>query len=234
MWSDEIDYILSDEKNFCGCYALDTLPIPPSFGNNCSFIINTSYSFEEGDHWVAIVMRRKECFYFDSFGLPIISKEIMKFLSSFPKVTYSNVCIQNISSHYCGQFSIAFVKMVKSRKSYINFLFKFNHVNLNKNDIRVEKILYSILSKSNLSRLIINKKYEKMNKAPTSVLIPSSSLINKKTLQLGRGKKNLFLKIKRNSSKRRKSRKLKKRTKKKRKINHGQRRRKTITHLKSI
>ena len=82
---------------------------------------------------------------------------------------------------------------------------------------------------------MINKKYKNMNKAPTSVLIPSSSLINKKTLQLGRGKKNLFLKIKRNSSKRRKSRKIKKKLKKKkRKINHGQRRRKTITHLKSI
>ena len=60
-----------------GCYALDNLPQtpPPPQPYSRSLIINTSYSNEEGEHWVAVVMKKKACFYFDSFGLPILCSE---------------------------------------------------------------------------------------------------------------------------------------------------------------
>ena len=228
MWSDEINDILSHEKNFLGCYALDDLTLAPSCSLNSSIIVNTSYSYERGDHWVAIVMKQKKCFYFDSFGLPILSKEIMNFLSPFQKVTYSNVCIQNVNSDYCGQFCIAFIKFVKDKKSYKDFLFKFDHVNLSKNDNKVERII----TKYNLSAMSIKNKIEEMKKAPTSVLIPSSYLRNQKYFQLGRGMKKNYHKRNRNSFKSKLKKKLLKR--RKRKIKHRQRRRKRISIPKSI
>merc|ERR1711915_521432 len=86
---------------------------------------NTSYSHEKGDHWVALVMNRNHCFYFDSFGLPVLSSEIFDFLKPYHKVFYSDVCIQNIDSLSCGKFCIAFIKNVK-KKSLMNIFYLFS------------------------------------------------------------------------------------------------------------
>ena len=110
MWSHEIENVLSSEKNFMGCFALDSLPSPVVSTTKTSLIINTSYSHEKGDHWVALVMNKNHCFYFDSFGLPVLSSEIFDFLKPYHKVSYSDVCIQNIDSLSCGKFCIAFIK----------------------------------------------------------------------------------------------------------------------------
>ena len=89
MYSDEIETILCDNKDFLGCYASDQLPtVPSSFPK--SMIINTVTSDTGGEHWVAIVMQRKRCYYFDSFGLPVINEDILHFLEDYEKVTYSS------------------------------------------------------------------------------------------------------------------------------------------------
>ena len=137
MWSTEIENILKTSKNFLGCFPLDELPhftqrLP------ASLIINTDTSIGYGDHWLALVLERDECFYFDSFGLPIVEEYILKFLEPhYNVVTYSDVCIQHIRSNKCGEFSILFVKHVKSKTTYDKFLSHFNHKNLKENDVIV-------------------------------------------------------------------------------------------------
>ena len=77
-----------------------------------------------------------ECFYFDSFGLPILEETLIKYLEPYYSlVTYSDLCIQHIESDKCGEFCILFVKHVNSKPIYENFLSQFNKNNLLQNDL---------------------------------------------------------------------------------------------------
>ena len=141
MDSNEIEDILSYDKHFMGCFASNQLPsFPSSFPK--SMIINTDTANSSGEHWVALVLKKKCCFYFDSFGLPVMNNNILNFLSdNYKKFTYTNVCIQSASSDYCGKFCIAFINHVHSKYSYDTFIKQFNFVKLYKNDLIVENIL---------------------------------------------------------------------------------------------
>ena len=75
----EIENILIYNKNFLGCYASDQIDILPKTLPK-SLIINTANSGSDGEHWVALVLQENRCFYFDYFGLPIISTNILHFL----------------------------------------------------------------------------------------------------------------------------------------------------------
>ena len=139
MWSIEIEQNLKQDAYFMGCYSPDLLP---SFPNpfSSSLIINTMPSNKEGEHWVALVLKKKRCYYFDSFGVSIMNRNILRFLEGYKKVTYSDVCIQSVNSEKCGKFCIAFVKSVRCKQSFSNFLSSFDYVNLANNDILIEKI----------------------------------------------------------------------------------------------
>ena len=134
MWSTDIEHLIGNRKQFLGCFPLDRLPpLPTQFPK--SMIINTDKATKTGDHWLGLVLTEKKCFYFDSFGLPLIDETIIKYLHSFYKiVTYSNVCIQDVTSNKCGEFCIVFVKHVKSKSTYKKFISNFNQVNLLNND----------------------------------------------------------------------------------------------------
>ena len=139
MDSNEIEDILNYDKRFMGCYASNQLPsIQTPFRK--SLIINTAPSHTVGEHWVALVMHKKRCFYFDSFGLPVINLDILHFLRKYKKVTYTDVCIQSTFSDYCGKFCIACIKNVHDRHSYDDFIDQFDFVNLYKNDSIVGNI----------------------------------------------------------------------------------------------
>ena len=143
MDSNEIEDILRYEKHFMGCYASNRLPsIQSPFPK--SLIINTAPSGTAGEHWVALVLHKKKCFYFDSYGLPVINGNILHFLGKYKKVTYTDVCIQSTFSDYCGKFCIAFIKNVYDRHSYNAFIDQFDFVNLYKNDSIVENIYISL------------------------------------------------------------------------------------------
>jgi hypothetical protein len=138
MQSTTIGKILHLSKEFLGCFPLDKLPsFPTEFPK--SMIINTHKSNQPGEHWIALVLTKKHCFYFDTFGLPIINKTIMQYLNSQYKVVrYSNVCIQHITSNKCGEFCIVFVVQVKSKTTYEKFISQFNLEDVRENDIIIE------------------------------------------------------------------------------------------------
>ena len=144
MWSQEIENILLTSKNFLGCFAMDELP---SFSQRipASLIVNTDISTRTGDHWLALVLKEDECFYFDSFGLPILEETLINYLKPhYHKVTYADVCIQHVSSNKCGEFCILFVKYVNSKSTYETFLSEFNPFNIKENDIIVTSLLRNL------------------------------------------------------------------------------------------
>ena len=89
MWSSEINEYLKDEKDFIGCFPYDKLSSIKK-KKKFSLIINTGDSQTVGEHWIAVKVNGKKCFYFDSFGLPIMNVFIKEFL----KKNMKNVIIQ--------------------------------------------------------------------------------------------------------------------------------------------
>ena len=137
----EINAHLRDDPHFMGCFPSDNLP---EIDNHLprSIIINTQPAEGGGEHWIAIVMTRKSCFYFDSFGCPIIELDIKKYLSKYyMKVVYSDICIQHVMSVKCGEFCIGFVTQVRTRKSYLSFLSNFNFKNVLLNDLKIVSLI---------------------------------------------------------------------------------------------
>lgn len=124
MWSSEIIEHMKDEEEFIGCFPYDKLP-PIKEKKNFSLIINTGDSRSHGEHWLAVKVINQKCFYFDSFGLPIINEEIKNFLRQYGKCFYSRVCIQEIDSNKCGYFCIMFLKNVNSYDDYVTFINMF-------------------------------------------------------------------------------------------------------------
>ena len=149
MNNHQIEDYLKNDPNFLGCFphdSLDDLSVTPNWCNNkktktrSSIIINTDSG--RGEHWVAMVLTKGGCFYFDSFGLPIINTNMLNYVKNknYKTVTYSNQCIQDFQSTSCGLFCIAFVMYVKNRKDYLSFLSIFKE-DLRCNDSVVKKLL---------------------------------------------------------------------------------------------
>ena len=138
MNSFQIEKILAADEQFLGCFAVDMLPTFPNQYPR-SMIINTDIASKPGDHWLGLVLGKDKCFYFDSFGVPILDKNIKSYLKKRYNSAYvSDKCIQDISSELCGKFTIAFVSYVRSVSQYKKFLSIFDEKNLQNND---EKIL---------------------------------------------------------------------------------------------
>ena len=145
MLSTHIAKFLQNDESFMGCYPKDKLPkrFPKVLPK--TIVVNTGLSSTHGDHWVALRLQKTCCFYFDSFGVDIVDKEIMSFIKrKYQKYTFNNKCIQNYDSENCGKFCIAFIKMVKNKKEFKTFVNNFDFYNLKNNDKQIENILKKI------------------------------------------------------------------------------------------
>ena len=122
MWSNDIELLMRTYDNFLGCFPYDKLPKIKRSNRNWCMIINTGESGTVGEHWVALKRKGDMYYYFDSFGLPIVDRDIIKFMRDCEKVHYSKICIQDINSFKCGKFCIVFIKIVNSLIDYLNFI----------------------------------------------------------------------------------------------------------------
>ena len=129
-----IHYILGHVAEFLGCFYTDILPsFPKKYPQ--SFIMNTEESSKHGKHWVAVVLLKDECLYFDSFGVGVVESDLKKYLfSRYKRVSYSKICIQDLESTKCGAFCVDFILNVKNRTEYTNFINGFSSFNLKHND----------------------------------------------------------------------------------------------------
>lgn len=131
--TDEIWEFMQKHHSFIGCFPSDK--IPPISAFPATMIINTADSSSAGEHWVACYMDEELCLYFDSFGFPVLEKDIQDYLSQyFSNYIFNKIRIQDVNSKACGLFCISFVKSVNSVNSYINFIHQFDHINQESND----------------------------------------------------------------------------------------------------
>ena len=130
----DIENYLKDQRGFLGCFACNDLPpFPKKFP--VSMIINTHRKNQPGEHWLALVLTKSKCLYFDSFGVGITEETIVSYLQQkYEKATVNNECIQHLYSESCGLFCIAFIKNVKNNASFETFISNFNLLDLLEND----------------------------------------------------------------------------------------------------
>jgi hypothetical protein len=135
----EIYNKLKKFKNFLGCFASDQLPTPnvPTYG----FVVNLDPHDKPGSHWVAIYVSNGIGEYFDPFGLPPLSVEIIEFLEKYTKqATYVTTPIQSMTSRKCGGFCILYLYFKFHGKSTANFIWEFSNT-LSENDIVIDLTL---------------------------------------------------------------------------------------------
>ena len=136
-------------KKFDGVYSCDT------FSKNVrkikegqKFICNLSHSLHPGSHFIAIVKKRGQLIYFDSFGLECYDKNIIQVLiRSCTVYTYSKTTIQDyMKSDFCGFYCAAFLCFIESEKSLASFLSHFDSRNLLENDLKSVQLIEQFIT----------------------------------------------------------------------------------------
>lgn len=100
---------LFTKDEFLGVFASDNLPKSVGPFNHTSLIVNLDTNNLPGTHWVAIITRENEAYYFDPFGRSpplIIASWLNKYFDDW---RYNNRQVQTISSTYCGYFCLHFI-----------------------------------------------------------------------------------------------------------------------------
>lgn len=142
-----INYIKPYQRNgiFKGVFACNTLPKKITLP--ALFVVNLSPISEAGSHWVAIYIdMRRNCYYFDSFGMQPTNRFILSFLRKYAKkVHYNNVQLQHIASSKCGQYCCVFSVSILRFHTIEYFLRKFS-VNLFINEIVIGR-MYRVLGR---------------------------------------------------------------------------------------
>jgi hypothetical protein len=113
--------------------------ITPRNGN---YIINLQSSTAGmGSHWIALCIKDKDIFYFDSFGI-ICPSEVTNFCKRIPKSTlaYNDLQIQHIDAQTCGWFCIIFLLHLNRSnqdiyKSASEFIGRFSYDTIHNNKI---------------------------------------------------------------------------------------------------
>ena len=132
----------------------------PIAGN---YIINLQSSTEgTGDHWLLLILNKKNSFYIDSFGQPP-PNEVNNFVKRFnPKhFGYNTTQIQDLHSKDCGYFCLGFLLYYKHNKSSSIYQAFLNFSNLFDKDTKrndgVLKGLFRVYSNTKIHNKLIGK-----------------------------------------------------------------------------
>ena len=139
-----LNKLLTNIRIFKGSFPADKVPLAKPVGVE-AYIINTEPARQEGEHWVALVITKKKCFYFDSFGKQLLNLHILSQLKNIGVSDYkfSIKQIQPVLSSSCGYYCAAFILSHKIGMSYTSFIQMFSS-NLEKND----QICYKFLEEN--------------------------------------------------------------------------------------
>ena len=145
--------------HFAGVYSVDAVP-PPLLnfrrgGGKC-FIVNLSPSHLSSGHFVAVYIKDKILWYFDSYALPppAHNRHLMNLLRRWKKKGHGvkivlTFPVQNFNSLFCGWYTAAFCMMVAlytgcDPQYFSNF---FSRQNLNLNEKIVQYLIKSMCNK---------------------------------------------------------------------------------------
>jgi len=101
-----------------GVYMKDELKIQKQDGY---YIINLDSSVNNGSHWVALVIKGNDNFYFDSFGC-VPPTEVEQFINahgSKVKYGFNNWICQDLKSSNCGFYCVGLFIYLKQHKKNI-------------------------------------------------------------------------------------------------------------------
>ena len=127
----EIQEHYQNELRFNGVFSRDNLP---NSIKNGAYVINLDEHHDIGTHWVALYVNNKTIIYFDSFGVELIPKEIIKFIGNNKKIITNIYRIQAYDSIMCGYFCIGFINFMFDGNSLKDYTNLFSPNDLKKND----------------------------------------------------------------------------------------------------
>lgn len=139
MLTHEIEQALNSINSFkCVCSRDQLIKIKKIENLPVCLVVNTDSSKEPGEHWVAILITsNRKADYFDSFGLPPLHRDFVRFLNRVSRTwRYSVKDIQNYSSVKCGEYCISFINHRLHGRSYESYLQQFRTGSLS-NDSRL-------------------------------------------------------------------------------------------------
>ena len=144
-----INNILNKFSAFKGTFPSDTIIISRN-NDTQAFVINTSNSNSPGEHWTALILDNKKCFFFDSFGLEILNLDILKQIKNqgISNYKYNSKQIQPISSNNCGYYCIAFIVSYMYNYTLESFLCMFSNNPSNNNVICYNFLRKYLLNKT--------------------------------------------------------------------------------------
>jgi hypothetical protein len=140
-----IKRLLKQYKCFKGVFPSDRLPYSSKLPLN--IIVNTDPSHKPGQHWVSISINKfGRGYYFDSFGLPPMVKDIINFLNKKSSAgwSYNKIQVQNIKSSTCGNYCVLYTIFKCNNMGHKEFMREFGGVT-QKNDIKMRKIFKTFL-----------------------------------------------------------------------------------------
>ena len=131
----EISEYYANEPRFNDVYSRNNLPKTIKKG---AYVINLDEYENTGTHWVALFAKPKYTFYFDSFGIEHIPKEINKFRNNDIK---SNIFrIQTYDSIMCGYFCIELINYMLKGKTLLDYTNLFSPNDFKRNDQIIKRI----------------------------------------------------------------------------------------------
>ena len=125
----EIQKCYQNEPRFNVVYSRNNLPERNSIKRkDGTYIINLD---DIGTHWIVLYVQHNDAFYFNSFGVEHIPKEIRTFISN--KNIKTNIFrIQGYDLITCGYFCIGFIDFMLAGKTLTDFTNLFSPNNLKK------------------------------------------------------------------------------------------------------
>lgn len=116
--------MMCDVPLFHGCYAKDLVIEQPQNG---AYIINLDDSDGPGTHWVCCVFLDDCVVYFDSYGFPPCSDDVLKWMkSSGKKCMYNTDAYQADKSSACGFFCMMVIRQLLSGIPPIDVMLQFD------------------------------------------------------------------------------------------------------------
>ena len=93
----EIQKYYENEPRFIGVFSRDNLPKKIKDG---AYVIKFDEYADTGTHWIALVCKKNEIIYLDSFGVEHIPEEIKKFIGN--KNIKANIFRVQVNTVMCG------------------------------------------------------------------------------------------------------------------------------------
>ena len=127
----ELNTLQLDKKitspGYLGAFPFDEIPPKPD-KKLFSLIINTDLHSMPGDHWIVLLFKEPQYYFFDSYGRSfhdvtfpaLFSKTIKNYIGS-TRFRYNKILLQQFTSNVCGEYCVYFIEemMNKAFKSVL-------------------------------------------------------------------------------------------------------------------